>query len=315
MENSALKKVTESVYHLKVRYPFAMREMNSYLIRGDEGFTVVDTGSIARESIATWQNLLDEGLKIEKVVFTHAHPDHIGLAGWFQKNCHVPAYISRLGYQEMQSNRSGASSKWINDLSLLHGGPEIPAHRRETEAEAFEFEPDGIFEMDEPVKLGNDVYESIWTPGHSQDHLCFYQPEQEVMILGDLLINHLSPVIGVWKQGDGNALADYFQSLEKLKAYSVKYGLPGHGNFVKSVHTRIEEILSRHHERLNQVLGTLDEKEKNCFQMTAETYGGEGKGNFFPQFMSTITRMIYLESIGKVTSRNVNGVLYYQKVS
>lgn len=315
MENSALIKVTDTVYHLKVRYPFAMREMNSYLIHGDRGFTIVDTGSIAHESITTWENLLHSGVKIEKIVFTHAHPDHIGLAGWFQKNYGIPTYISTLGYQEMKSTRSGESAKWINDLSLMHGGPEIPVDGRMNEAAAFEFEPDGTFEIGQPVRLGNDSYDSIWTPGHSHDHICFYQPEQQIMILGDLVIDHLSPVIAVWKKDDGNALGDYFQSLDRLKVYPMKYGLPGHGNLISNVNKRIEEILSRHHDRLNQVLHTLNEKEKNCFQLTTETYGKIEEEKFFPQFMSTITRMIYLESVGKVTKRSVNGILYYQKVS
>ena len=61
-------------------YPFGMRELNSYLIRGDHGYTVIDTGSYATESIEIWEQTISAGLSIEKVVVTHAHPDHLGFS-------------------------------------------------------------------------------------------------------------------------------------------------------------------------------------------------------------------------------------------
>ena len=82
-----LIKITDDIYQLVVRFPFGMREVNSYLIKGEKGFTVIDTGSYAKESIDIWEQTLSSGVKVEKVVLTHAHPDHIGLAGWFQERC------------------------------------------------------------------------------------------------------------------------------------------------------------------------------------------------------------------------------------
>src|SRR5213080_1692674 len=100
-----LTKVTEDIYQLVVRFPFGMREVNSYLIKGEKGYTVIYTGSYAKESINIWERTLASGVKVEKVVLTHAHPDHIGLAGWFQERCKVPVFISALGYKEMQRLR------------------------------------------------------------------------------------------------------------------------------------------------------------------------------------------------------------------
>src|SRR6478752_528757 len=101
-----LMKLTDSIYKLVVRYPFGMRELNSYLIRGDNGYTVIDTGSYAKESIEIWEQTISTGLLIEKVVVTHAHPDHLGLAKWFHENHHIPIITSDLSYKEIQKRKN-----------------------------------------------------------------------------------------------------------------------------------------------------------------------------------------------------------------
>src|SRR5438309_1027341 len=188
-----LMKLTDSIYKLVVRYPFGMRELNSYLIRGNNGYTVIDTGSYATESIEIWEQTISTGISIEKVVVTHAHPDHLGLAKWFQVKHHIPIYTSDLTYKEIQKRKS--QKKVENGLLLLikdHGGPVISKQDVQDESFVYHFEPDEIFEKDHSIKIGNDTYETIWTPGHSPDHFCFYQPQQKVMFVGDHVLAKIS---------------------------------------------------------------------------------------------------------------------------
>ena len=152
-----LAKITDDIYKLSVRFPFGMREMNSYLVRGEKGFTVIDTGSKSKESIELWKKVINSGFSIEKVVLTHAHPDHIGLSKWFQEQYGVPVMISSLGYKEVLENRNSNYSDWINQLFKRHGGPELSETTREMEPYAFHFDPDEVFEIGEYIKLGNDT--------------------------------------------------------------------------------------------------------------------------------------------------------------
>ncbi|MBM4765248.1 MBL fold metallo-hydrolase [Bacillus sp. B15-48] len=307
-----LTKITENIYKLTVRYPFGMFELNSYLIYGDQGFTVIDTGSYADESITLWKNLMDSGVKIEKIVVTHTHPDHIGLCRWFQGNYQIPVFVSDLGYKEIQKNRDHTVTNWTRKLFKEHNGPALPEDIIGMEAPAYRFEPDGLFQINEPIKLGNDMYEVIWTPGHAHDHLCFYEPKQEVMILGDLVFDHLSPIVAIWSEEDGNVLKDYFQSLDKVKAFSPKQSLPGHGIMIEDLAMRVEETKSRHQHRLEQVVDCVKQDEKTSYQICQEVYGGLSFYKLFAPFMSTISRMVYLESIGKVKSVEKNGIIYYR---
>lgn len=307
-----LKKVTDDIYLLSVPIPFGMQQVNCYLFRGEKGFTVIDTGSYAQEGIDVWENLMTLGMTIEKVVLTHFHIDHIGLARWFQEKHHIPIFISSLGYREMKRRQKKEYTDWVIHLFKQHGGPDLSTTATEEYTYIYGFEPDGLLGDGQPIMLGNERYEALWTPGHSSDHYCFYHHEREIMMIGDHVLEHLSPVILAESPSDVNPLMNYFKSLEKVEGYSIKLALPGHGNLIGNVHKRIEEIKSGHHYRMEQILESIKSEEKTAGQLSQETYSKGSNTIAFSPLMATITRCIYLESIGKLKSEMINGKRLYR---
>ncbi len=310
-----LIKLTDTIFKLVVRYPFGMRELNSYLIRGDNGYTVIDTGSYANESIDIWDNTLASGISIEKVVVTHAHPDHIGLAKWFQEKHHIPIYTSDLSYKQIQKrkNQQVGAREFILFLQK-HGGPLISEQEVQKESFVYHFEPDGIFEKDQSIQLGNDIYETIWTPGHSPDHICFYHPQQKVMFIGDHVLARISPIVGVWSKDDRNPLKDYLASLEKISTYPTNLVLPGHGEPIENLYGRSKQITSSHNHRLRQALESVSKEWKTAYQVCQEIYGVLNEKAIVAPLLATITRYIYLESLGKIRSDTRNGMVMYQAI-
>jgi glyoxylase-like metal-dependent hydrolase (beta-lactamase superfamily II) len=292
-----------------------MFEMNSYLFRGENGFTIVDTGSEAKESIDIWEKTLASGLTIEKLVLTHAHPDHCGLARWFQNHHRVPVFISSLGYQELQRKQNNNRVNWLHSFLKSHDCPEISQNMGNSEAAAYEFEPDGVFENQQTIKLGNYRFETIWTPGHSHDHFCFYNQNQQVILTGDHVLAGLSPIVALWSEYDENPIKDNFSSLEKLKAYPAKLALPGHGDLIYNINDRVDEMIKSHNYRLEQVLTIVGNEEKTSWQVCQDIYGSLSNTKFFAPLMATIARMIYLKKSGKVYSELRNGKLYYSRCS
>jgi glyoxylase-like metal-dependent hydrolase (beta-lactamase superfamily II) len=309
-----LTKISEDIYQLVVRYPFGMFEMNSFLFKGDNGFTIVDTGSEAKESIVLWEKTVSSGMKIEKLVLTHAHPDHIGLARWFQETHHVPVFISSLGYKEIQNRRNNERESWLFNSLKTHDSPEIDRNMGNSEAAAFEFEPDGLFENQQRIMLGNETYETIWTPGHSFDHFCFYNENQQVMLTGDHVLAGLSPIVALWSETDENPIKENFASLEKLKAYPAKLALPGHGELIYNLNDRIDEMIKSHTFRLQQILHFVEDKEKTSWQVCQDIYGTLGNPKFFAPLMATIARLVYLEKSGEVQSELKDGKWYYKSI-
>jgi glyoxylase-like metal-dependent hydrolase (beta-lactamase superfamily II) len=248
---------------------------------------------------------------VEKIVFTHSHPDHIGLAGWFQKNYQFPVYISDLSYKEIQGLRDPTSGKWMHDLFIQHGGPDVAEELMLSEASAYEFEPDEIFGQHERIKLGNDMYQILWTPGHAPDHLCYYQQERQLMVVGDHVLDEISPIIAIWSAEVLNPLQDYFDSLELISGYAVNLALPGHGDLIRNLPARAEAIKLGHLRRMQQICHSIKNEAKTAGQIYQEIYGKLSIYKFFAPLMTTISRLFYLESIGKVRREEKKGIYYY----
>ncbi|MCQ6276051.1 MBL fold metallo-hydrolase [Bacillus sp. V3B] len=304
-----LKKVNEDIYLLSLPYSFGMEQVNCYLFKGSNGYTVVDTGSYSQVGINIWENLMALGMKMEKVVLTHFHIDHIGLAKWFQEKHGIPVYISKLGYQEIIRRQDKNYVNFILNMFEQHGTTSFSHMKEKDDSTPFyEFEPNGLFDYNENVQLGNDKYEVIWTPGHCYDHMCFYQREKQIMVVGDHILEKLSPVILRESEIDQNPLMAYFNSLDKVKDYEVKLALPGHGNIMESLDQRMEEIKSGHIHRMDQIIDSVREEEKTAWQLCQETYRN---AHLFTPFMATITRCMYLESQVKIKSYLKEGIQYY----
>ncbi|MBB6453191.1 glyoxylase-like metal-dependent hydrolase (beta-lactamase superfamily II) [Salirhabdus euzebyi] len=308
-----LVKITENIYKLIVHFPTGMKEANCYLIKGDKGYTVIDTGTNSKEAKESWEKVLADGLVVEKVVLTHTHEDHIGLARWFKEDVGVPVYVSDLGYHEMRKFRDTDVREKRKTLVLSHGGPEITKKGKDASF-IYDFEPDGLFTKGDKLKLGEDFYEAIWTPGHAPDHFCFYNKEQRLILIGDHILKHISPVIGLWSGEEGNPLGNYFSSLNELTTYPIELALPGHGEIIENLQERIENLKERHEQRLAEVLEAINNEWKTAEQLCKEMYGTLNIILNFSAFMASLTRLLYLESIGKAKRKEVNGIIKFKQV-
>lgn len=308
-----LKQVAEDIELVVVSYPGGMESTNCYLLRGDNGYTVIDTGMYSRAAICQWEEILDSGYHIEKVVLTHVHQDHIGLAKWFQEEKGIPIIVSKLSYGEMKKYRHPGFHSRFTNLVMNHGVPFIPDRLSNTRF-IYDFEPDGFFDEGDKIRLGNHQYEVIWTPGHAYDHYCFYNGEEKIMIIGDHVLKHLNPVIGLWAGEEMNLLKLYFESLDKMKGYAVNLALPGHGESILDLQGRVEKIKESHQKRLQQVYELIKNNEKTALDVCMEMYGFSNIEKMASPFMASLTRLIYLEKVGEIERLEKNNRFLFKAV-
>lgn len=306
-----LKKLTENIFQLVVRFKGAMGEVNCYLIKGENGYTVIDTGIYATETKETWRSVLDK-FHIEKLILTHTHEDHIGLAKWFQEEYAVPVYVSKRGYKEMLKGKDRkAHMERMKSLIKRHGTPPLPIKIKDFSF-IYDFEPAGFFDDFDQIMLGNQSFQAIWTPGHAPDHYCFYNKQEGIMIIGDHVLEHLSPVIGLWMGEEVNPLKDYLPSLLELQQYPSRLALPGHGKVIENLSERITETYNRHLFRLEELKQLLSDKPMSAFKITTKIYGPMKGAAFVSQFMATLTRLIYLAENQDILSIEKNGKVLYK---
>ncbi len=311
-----LHKMTDKIQQLKVPIPYDLGEINCYIIEGKNGYTIVDTGDCTEEAMDLWERTLDEGCVIEKVVITHAHTDHMGLADWFQKKYNAAICMSEHSYMELQNiQASFIDTTYSSPLSVLfriNGGPTAPEEDQKYHRhDAYGFKPDELFKEKQLIQLGDEEYESIWTPGHAPDHFSFYNKRQQILFVGDHILNSLNPIV-MAKQMDDNPLAQYLNALDKVLQHPAAHVFPGHGEVVVDLASRIGEMKKHYQKRWRQIHHSIKKSGSTAYQISQQIYGtGHPTHRTMSAFLQTITNLLYLHSIDEVRMEEKEGIIYF----
>jgi glyoxylase-like metal-dependent hydrolase (beta-lactamase superfamily II) len=317
-----MRKLTDSIYQISIPLPFAPHEVNCYLVEGEKGFTVIDTGFHTKEAMELWEGILSQGVPVEKVVLTHFHPDHSGLVRWFKHRYGVPVVMAGKGYEELQNihhkiQRWNTMSDLSNPFFLMHGGPCLSEQATIDMFNGIRFEPDELLEHGNEIRLGDDTYEAIATPGHSSDHLCFYHRSSQILFIGDHVLDPITPIISSWDDDSGNPLKDYFDSLNRIASYSVDKVLPGHGVPFENLQGRVAEIKEHHRLRLQQMEEAVQNNGSTADEVCRSVFGDHlSLHQHAFALAETISHMNYLESLGKLQFELNNGkIIFHRRVS
>ena len=288
--------------------PFELKHVNVYLLRDGDGFTLIDTGLRTDESRQVLnQKLAGLRVRIERlnrILITHIHPDHFGLAGELRERSGAELVIHRLEVSLMEPRYARAEdlvfdvAKWLS----LNGVPEEEAEFLKTASMAArEFvsvaEPDTLREGAERLPVDEDEIEVIWTPGHSPGHCCFYWPARRLLFSGDHLLPKISPNIGLHPQSGADPLDDYVASLERIRRLEIETVLPAHGDPFYDHRARISEIIGHHDERKAALVRLAGEGAKSGWQLAAGLFQGVMQRNVFQQRLALQETLAHCQSL------------------
>lgn len=274
--SQSLTQIYDDVYQVALPLPFALKIINAYLVRGDDGWTIIDTGLNTSLARATWQTALDE-LEIQagavsQIVLTHTHPDHFGLAGWLQDKFSTPAGFvtpvkmssrelatTNLVWGNLESWAQASMPFWAQcgieervatavSESTVQTGQRTRPHPTQIET----------IEAGDSLKIGNRTCKMMLMPGHADGQLVFYDETERLLFCGDHVLEKITPNISLWPYGNPDPLDDYLQSFHTLRTLKIDKALPGHGPLIDDLHKRIDEIEQHHEERLDVVLTAVN---------------------------------------------------------
>ncbi len=311
---------------VKVPLPFSLRWVNSYLIREPDGYTVIDPGLHTPEAAALWERVLKErGIDwgmIRRVLLTHQHPDHYGLAGWFQQRSGAPVYMSRLahGYAvRMWGEQRSMGAEWAA-LFAQHGLPGELLAQIEPHLESFvaQVSPQPQVSYLEPggqVTLGGEAWELLHTPGHATGHLCLYQRQRRWMLCGDQVLPDITPNVSLIPgDTDSNPLRSFLTSLEYLLQYEVEQAFPGHRMPFTGFAQRIAELQRHHERRLEELEQWLVSEPQHAYALCIRMFGQRIGGNIHHlrfALSETLAHLRYLETEGRITRlETAEGIVY-----
>jgi glyoxylase-like metal-dependent hydrolase (beta-lactamase superfamily II) len=271
--------VAEGVYQLKLPVPFPLVFVSVYLVEGDDGWTIIDTGYDYPEGREVWESGarqvgLDLDRDVGRIVVTHFHPDHLGLARWLQERSGTPVYMLEGEIQhsrEIWNNPDHASFAG----HLVSGGMDRAlAERAAAQMRAKLSLPGEVLPLQEgeKIELGAGVARVLHAPGHADYQVMLYDEGRKILFSADHVMLEITPNIGLWPDTKGRPLARYLESLSSLRGLDADLALPGHGPLFHDFDGRVDELLLHHEERLDLMQRALGDEPRTPFAVSRELF-------------------------------------------
>lgn len=255
-----------NLYRIVVPLPDnPLKEINSYILTSSDRNLVIDTGMNRPECREVLERGLEEiGLDLERTDFlaTHLHADHQGLISTLMR----PGSRAYMGREDTPAFRHGAGDTWSRDGFMGNYGARsgFPADDLEASMRnhpGFKYSSAATvdyleLEEGDSLQVGDFHLEVLHTPGHTGGHICLLDRARGILFSGDHVLGDITPNIATWSD-DGDPLADYLDSLERMRPLEVESCLPGHRSPIANLQKRIDELISHHQERADEVLRIL----------------------------------------------------------
>jgi glyoxylase-like metal-dependent hydrolase (beta-lactamase superfamily II) len=265
--------VAPGVKWVRMTLPFALNHINLWLLRdevnGVQGWSIVDTCIHREEAKAHWEAIFAnelEGLPVLRVIATHMHPDHIGLAHWLCKRWNAPFYISATDYMVASvlcSSLEASSGERTVQFYAQHGLNDAETARKLRERKPYfttlvPMVPAQYHRLLDggTLQIGEHRWTCISGYGHAPEHMALYCAELGVLIGGDMMLPRISTNVSVYEQEpEADALTLFLASIDRfLRLPADTLVLPSHGKPFTGLHIRIQQLHDHHRDRLAEVM-------------------------------------------------------------
>jgi glyoxylase-like metal-dependent hydrolase (beta-lactamase superfamily II) len=248
--------------------PGPLNHINVWALEDGAGWTLVDTGMQTPETASAWQSAFAgplAGKPVTRVICTHMHPDHIGMAGWLTRRFDCALWTTRLEYltcrtlvadtgREAPSDgvRFYHSAGWDSDAlehykarfggfgKMVYALPD--SYRRVVEGEE--------------LMIGGRPWRAVIGHGHSPEHLCLHCPELRLLISGDQVLPKITSNVSVFPtEPEADPLTEWLDSLASLKQRVPPdvLVLPAHNDPFQGLHTRLDQLIGGHERTLQRL--------------------------------------------------------------
>lgn len=350
--------IVPGLHQLKTPFPApALPYIMPYALTGPEGVNLVDAGFGTPNAIEAMTRQLGElGYEpgqIRRLFITHAHPDHIGMAGWVKEQAPdaqvimlerewqwiqdrwldndawtrlSDGWLVRHGVPQEEIDAAHAAGALAPDSPAVKPG-DAPAEARPSGANgsrrpASFFEPDVKLQDGDVVEFDGWSLQAVWTPGHTPGHMCIYETNHRLMFTGDHVLPYISPNVSLHADQEGSSpLSDFRQSLRKVADFDTVAALPAHEFTMVDLKARCDVLLHHHDGRLEEVRDAIGtDGPVMARTISQRVKWNTGPFDDFNIFMKraalgeTLSHLRYLEDESRVRSFEEGNRLYWEQV-
>ncbi|WP_300036586.1 MBL fold metallo-hydrolase [uncultured Roseobacter sp.] len=322
--------VAQGVLWMRLPLPMKLDHVNVYALDDGDGWTIIDTGFASRRGKEIWKALIAGplgGRPVNRVVVTHHHPDHVGLAGWLM--------------QQQSAELLTTRTAWLMARMLTLDVQDVPApealeffrragmdaeilEKRRTER-PFNFAdvvaplPLGYtrLEQGDVIRMGGRDWDVHIGNGHAPEHATFWSRDDNLVLAGDQILPSISPNIGVYPtEPMADPVADWLEACERLSqlARSDHLVLGGHKLPFTGLPVRMRQLIDNHHGALARLLDFLDTPKAagECFAPLFKRSIGEGEYGL--ALVEAVAHLSHLYQEGRATrSLRDDGAWVYQR--
>lgn len=281
-------KINPEIRWVRMPLPFALDHINLWLLRDQregpngtiEGWAVVDCCVSSQEGQQHWQEVFEtelDGLPILRVIVTHMHPDHVGLASWLCQYWTTSEFRCQLWMSATDHHLACLYSQGMNafggedaaNFFALHGWRDSDdlgkIRDRKSYYPSMVPEVPRVFSRmmhDQVIRIGAHDWRCIAGFGHAPEHIALYCESLRVLISGDMVLPRISTNVSVYEiEPEANPLDLFLSSIKQfLKLPEDTLTLPSHGQPFVGLHERIHQLMQHHQERLDDLLAACQKQ-------------------------------------------------------
>jgi glyoxylase-like metal-dependent hydrolase (beta-lactamase superfamily II) len=315
--------IAPGIFWARIPLPFRLNHVNVYLIDDGDGWAIIDTGLDYQDARDVWNALLAGpmgGRRVTRIIVTHLHPDHIGLAGWLCARFDAPmlttqtSYLGCLNVSLRPGTLDGAPYR---DFYLRNGFSMQTMEQISTEGHEYLWKvaplPPTFSRVvaGDVIQIGGRSFSVITGEGHAAEQIMLHCVSERLFFAADQVLAKITPNVSVWPvDPEGDPLGLYLKSLQSIKMSVPDDVLvvPGHQLPFHGLHARCDELAIHHETRCSLILDACQSAPRSAADLVPVLFQIEldahQMGFAFSEVMSHVNFMLRAETLKRVISQD-----------
>lgn len=278
-EPGGVVEIAQGLLWSRMPLPKPLGHVNVYAFDEGDGWTVVDTGVDTAKTRALWTGLIDGpfgGRPIKRVILTHHHLDHVGLAGWFMREFGAELVATRTSYLMARMLQLDVQDEATPEMLAFWRSCGMSAEvydkrlneRPMNSADVVHPIPLGYTRIKDGdvIKIGTRSWDVRTGDGHAPEHATFWSRDGAYVIGGDQLLGGISPNLGVSPtEPKADPVGDWLRSCKKFQPFAARQlVLSGHKLPFTGLPARLRHMIENHEHALERLLEHLETPLTAC---------------------------------------------------